>query len=170
MNMDPNNQQPFYTTTSDAVVDPSYVYKSSRTIATETFASPTTVSTSYPLSINANVDADRLADAIERCFKKCDSPLSAKPDVDSSDGLPKIKRVIFNPPATIVLWNDNTKTIVKTSDRDEFDEEFGLAMAIAKRYFGCRSKFLKTVENASRPQERDESTKTIKDSILWSIL
>lgn len=37
-----------------------------------------------------------------------------------------IDRVIFNPPATIVLWDDGTKTVVKCSEDDEWDEEKGL--------------------------------------------
>lgn len=67
---------------------------------------------------------------------------------------PCIKRVIFNPPATIVMWEDGTKTIVKCTEGEEFKEELGLAMAIAKRYFGSRSKFKKEVAKASRPQEK----------------
>ena len=43
------------------------------------------------------------------------------------------KRVIFNPPATIVFWNDGTKTVVKAHD-EVFDWEKGLAMAICKKY------------------------------------
>lgn len=47
----------------------------------------------------------------------------------------EIKRVVFNDPATIVLWADGTKTIVKAED-EPFDPEKGLAMAIAKKHFG----------------------------------
>lgn len=47
----------------------------------------------------------------------------------------KIKKVIFNDPVTVVLWNDGTKTIVKC-EGEEFDPEKGLAMAIAKKYLG----------------------------------
>ena len=72
--------------------------------------------------------------------------------------MPFINKVIFNPPATVVIWGDGIKTVVKTkeserkkSDKDAFSEEYGLAMAIAKRYFGSRSAFLKAVENAKRP-------------------
>ena len=46
---------------------------------------------------------------------------------------PKIEKVIFNEPATIVLWSDGTKTVVKCQE-EEFDKEKGLAMAIAKRF------------------------------------
>lgn len=47
----------------------------------------------------------------------------------------RIKRVIFNAPATIVLWKDGTKTVVKASG-ENFDKEKGLAMAITKRILG----------------------------------
>ena len=47
----------------------------------------------------------------------------------------KIKNVIFNDPATIVLWNDGTKTVVKCGKDDAFDPEKGLAMAIFKYFF-----------------------------------
>ena len=47
-----------------------------------------------------------------------------------------ITNVIFNNPATIVFWSDGTKTVVKCDERDEFDPEKGLAMAICKKHFG----------------------------------
>ena len=49
--------------------------------------------------------------------------------------MPRIKKVIFNDPATIVFWKDGTKTVVK-SYKDEFDPEKGLAMAITKKALG----------------------------------
>lgn len=48
----------------------------------------------------------------------------------------RIKQVMFNGPATIVYWSDNTKTIVKCMEDEEFDPEKGLAMAICKRLYG----------------------------------
>ena len=69
----------------------------------------------------------------------------------TSTRMPKVEKVIFNPPATIVVWNDGTKTIVKAKEKgrkkDKYSKEYGLAMAIAKRYFGNRSRFLKAVED-----------------------
>lgn len=50
--------------------------------------------------------------------------------------VPEIKRVIFNGPATIVFWSDNTKTIVKCMDGELFDEEKGIAMAFMKKMYG----------------------------------
>lgn len=48
---------------------------------------------------------------------------------------PKIKKVIFNDPATIVYWEDRTKTVVKC-EKEKYDPEKGLAMAIAKKAMG----------------------------------
>lgn len=47
-----------------------------------------------------------------------------------------IKDVIFNDPATIVLWNDGSKTVVKCQKGETFDPEKGLAMAISKKVLG----------------------------------
>lgn len=52
-----------------------------------------------------------------------------------------IKKVIFNGPATIVIWCDGTKTVVKCGDMDIYDPEKGLAMAICKYVFGNEGKF-----------------------------
>ena len=54
--------------------------------------------------------------------------------------LPEPKTVIFNPPATIVYWEDGEKTIVKCMEGDEFNPEVGLAMCLAKYIFGGRYK------------------------------
>ena len=34
-----------------------------------------------------------------------------------------IKQVIFNNPATIILWNDGTKTVVKAEEGEKYDKE-----------------------------------------------
>lgn len=47
-----------------------------------------------------------------------------------------IKRVIFNPPATIVLWVDGTKTVAKCSKDDTFDKQTGLLICLAKHAYG----------------------------------
>lgn len=52
----------------------------------------------------------------------------------------EIKKVIFNDPATIVFWNDGTKTVVKAHD-EEFDPEKGLAMAISKKLLGNKGNY-----------------------------
>ena len=68
-----------------------------------------------------------------------------------ADDLPKIEKVIFNPPATIVFWDDGTKTIVKDTDghwknvqkanKSKRDKkiaawkEAGILNAIAKKFY-----------------------------------
>lgn len=47
-----------------------------------------------------------------------------------------IKRIIRNPPATIVMWEDGSKTVVKCMEDEDFDTEKGLAMAICKKVLG----------------------------------
>lgn len=47
-----------------------------------------------------------------------------------------IKQVIFNEPATIVIWSDDVKTVVKCGEDEKFDPEKGLAMCVAKRAWG----------------------------------
>ena len=57
---------------------------------------------------------------------------------------PNIEKVIFNDPATIVLWSDNTKTVVKCQDGDSYSKELGLAMCIAKKHLGNKGNFNET--------------------------
>lgn len=52
-----------------------------------------------------------------------------------------VKNVIFNNPATIVLWSDGTKTVVKCQEGDVYDPEKGLAMAISKKALGNKGNF-----------------------------
>lgn len=53
----------------------------------------------------------------------------------------RIEKVIFNRPATIVIWADGTKTVVKCQEGDIFDREKGLAMAISKHAFGNKGDY-----------------------------
>ncbi len=52
-----------------------------------------------------------------------------------------IERVIFNDPATIVIWSDKTKTVVKCQPGDAYDPEKGLALCISKKFFGNKGNF-----------------------------
>jgi len=51
-------------------------------------------------------------------------------------GQRRIKKVIFNDPATIVFWADGTKTVAKAHGDDKFDKEVGLTVCIAKKAIG----------------------------------
>lgn len=60
--------------------------------------------------------------------------------------LPNISNVIFNDPATIVFWSDGTKTVVKCGERDIFDPEKGLAMAVAKKALGNKGNYYNEIK------------------------
>lgn len=70
---------------------------------------------------------------------------------------PKIVDVIFNAPATIVKWSDNTKTVVKCGDGDKYDREKGLAFAIAKKYYGNVGDWYGNMDKwLSKPEKKEE--------------
>lgn len=58
-----------------------------------------------------------------------------------SNNIPEVKKVIFNDPATIVYWKDETKTVVKCQEGDDFDPEKGFAMAFIKKCWGNKGNF-----------------------------
>ncbi len=55
--------------------------------------------------------------------------VSSATDSWSSD---LVKKVIVNAPATIIIWGDNSKTVVKCMEGETFDPEKGIAMAFMK--------------------------------------
>lgn len=73
-----------------------------------------------------------------------------------------IKKVIFNAPATIVLWTDGTKTVVKCGKNDTYDLEKGLALCIAKKYLGNKSNF-NNVFKEWLPEPEEVSEKSVKE-------
>ena len=61
-----------------------------------------------------------------------------------------IDRVIFNNPATIIIWKDGSKTIVKKSEDDQWDPEKGFCMAIIKKLYGHTSFMKKYIETEEK--------------------
>ena len=59
--------------------------------------------------------------------------------------IPKIKNIDFQPPLTIVVWEDGTKTFVKCAKDEIFDPEKGAAMAIAKKALGDKYAYIETI-------------------------
>lgn len=56
--------------------------------------------------------------------------------------MPKPKKIILNDPATIILWSDNTKTIVKKNSKDKkFDPEKGIALCYMKKALGNKGNY-----------------------------
>lgn len=63
-----------------------------------------------------------------------------RPDI-KCESLFEIKKVIYSDPATIVIWTDGTKTVVKCQEDDIYDEQTGLLMCIAKKAYGNTGEF-----------------------------
>jgi hypothetical protein len=74
-----------------------------------------------------------------------------------------IRKVIFNDPATIVLWSDGTKTVVKCGPEDSYDMEKGLAMAIVKKMAGNDNHFHKVFKQYSKKKKEAGSVGAISD-------
>ena len=62
-----------------------------------------------------------------------------------STSLPLPENVIFNDPATIVYWDDGTKTVVKCQPGDVFSAETGLTTAMFKKYMGNDNTFNRVI-------------------------
>lgn len=111
-----------------------------------------------------------------RSFKYSNKLEGVKPDMNqkcnrsAADPL-EIKNVYFNDPATVVIWNDGTKTIVRCSENDFYDPEKGLAMAIVKKVYGNGNSFHKIFKKWL-PDEDDAEPEDFKETIegILSIL
>ena len=95
-------------------------------------------------------------------------------DVDLPRAL-QVRNVIFNPPATIVFWEDGMKTVVKCSKDDTYDPERGFELAFLKRVLGGGAlrrlirDWVKPIDRVSRatpmsPYER----KSRPEPIFWA--
>lgn len=88
-------------------------------------------------------EAPNLSEAAARIFADAIHEFKLKDNITDtfSNSSFEIKDVIFNAPATIVLWEDGTKTVVKCQPGDIYDKEMGLALCIAKKALGNKSNF-----------------------------
>ena len=62
------------------------------------------------------------------------------------------KKIIRNGPATIVMWPDNTKTVVKCSDGENDSTYTAFCAALAQKIFGSNSKIKKMVSKLTEDQ------------------
>ena len=81
-------------------------------------------------------------------------------------GFLAIKNVVFNDPATIVMWQDGSKTVVKCGENEEFDWEKGLAMAVAKKAFGNQGNYFNQIKKwKPESEENGDEPLTLKESL-----
>lgn len=57
-----------------------------------------------------------------------------------------IKSVMFNGPATIVFWNDGTKTVVKCAEEEIYNKRTAIMWAIMKKAYGSSSRVNKVFD------------------------
>ena len=75
-----------------------------------------------------------------------------------------IKKVIFNPPATIVFWYGGEKTVVKCAKEEHFDPEKGLAMAFMKYFFDNHGYYNDVMKKFTKPYY-EKLSKCVKESV-----
>lgn len=84
-----------------------------------------------------------------------------------------IEKVIFNDPATIIIWTTGEKTVVKCGEGEVYDPEKGFAMAIAKYVLGNKGNYYETFKKWLPKEEKTETFyfcpdpgRSISDAIL----
>lgn len=92
----------------------------------------------------------------------CDIPIYTSNEISKNYTLIellKIKQVLYKNPATIVFWNDGSKTVVKCQENDVYDPEKGLAMAIIKRVCGNRGNYYKLLKKWLPKEEENNNVR-----------
>ena len=62
---------------------------------------------------------------------------------------------------TILIWEDNSKTIVQCSPDEEFVPEFGVAMATMNKIYGNRTQFKKHLDKNTFWQDRQKKREEV---------
>lgn len=91
---------------------------------------------------------------ISEAFDRCISSITAH----GKHGKFEIKKVIFHCPATVILWADGTKTVVKCQPGDTYDREKGFLLAVCKRVYGDTGKYNNVIHRALN-NENEEPNK-----------
>ena len=73
------------------------------------------------------------------------------------------ERIIHSGPATIVFWNDKTKTVVKCSENDIYDEYEAFCAALAIKMFGSNSHLKKMIRD--RAEDRTPKKEEVDDLV-----
>lgn len=102
----------------------------------------------------ALADIDRgLTDSMIEALLRVNPSLPSRPFPDMTivpfgwTAIPTIKKVIVNGPATIVIWGDGSKTVVKCEDGDKQNVYVGVLWCIAKKVYGTHARFERLVDS-----------------------
>ena len=92
----------------------------------------------------------------------CDIPIYTSNEISkyySLIELPKVKQVLYKNPATIVFWNDGSKTAVVCQKKEVYDPEKGLAMAILKKMNGNTGSYYKVFKKWLPKEEENDNVR-----------
>lgn len=78
--------------------------------------------------------------------------------------VPGIKDIIVNPPVTVVLWDDDTKTVSRPEEGEGYDMYTGFMACVCKKLFGSVSAAKRvfaehdtTAKKAQKQREKEEA-------------
>ena len=63
------------------------------------------------------------------------------------------RKIIFRPPATVVIWADGMKTVVKCKEGTEFNPYYGFTCALAKKIYQSNEKIKRMIKKAEYQNE-----------------
>lgn len=93
----------------------------------------------YPrsiLSTSVNTKPDLETEKAREAFRKNFRSHLFEIEKCKTNNLPEIRKVIFNDPATIIIWADGTKTVVKCAEGDTYTKWAGFAFCVCKKIMG----------------------------------
>lgn len=71
-----------------------------------------------------------------------------------------IKKIMYKPPATIVFWNDGTKTVSVCEEGDVYNKELGFVLCVLKKKYDNKTvheMLEKYVHTANEYSEKDKA-------------
>lgn len=79
--------------------------------------------------------------------------------------VPQVKKIIRSDAATVVLWEDGTRTVVKCKPDEPYDPYYGFCAALAKKVYGSSTKARKVAgipkEKPIKRKKSDLSERTV---------
>jgi len=94
------------------------------------------------ISKKLNKTTDHKCSCGEKCRCSGDDSIDIRP-----------RTIIFSPPATIIIWKNGDKTVVKCSEKDTYDKEKGIALCYMKRIHGNSSRYYDIIKQFTKEEE-----------------
>lgn len=113
----------------------------------------------YGINSTKNNDKGEIAMPTGKISGEIKYILMRETPIFNADG--SIKKVVFSGPATIVIWKDGTKTVVKCMEGDDYDPEKGLMMCIMEKLLGGKS----AVKKLFKKHIPEEDTSSICETL-----